>query len=204
MEFSRQEYWRGLPFPSPEDLPSPGIKPGSPALQADSLSLSCQGGPSYLKVAFKCGCATFRDPQVAQWWRILLSIIYYILKSHLTVNCVGSGRRSTCAEFCFYCTLTCSRCEVPERTASEIFFFLAYCIGAVQGPQPYLKPLGLPWAFFFPPFFNWSVIALHCCVSFCYTTTCTSPVYTCTPPSSPPPHPLCPQRTVTWIPWAVQ
>ena len=36
-EFSRQEYWSGLPFPSPGDLPDPGIKPGSPALQADSL-----------------------------------------------------------------------------------------------------------------------------------------------------------------------
>ena len=37
MEFFRQEYWSGLPFPSPGDLPNPGIKPGSPALQADSL-----------------------------------------------------------------------------------------------------------------------------------------------------------------------
>ena len=37
MEFSRQEYWHGLPFPSPEDLPDPGIEPGSPTLQADLL-----------------------------------------------------------------------------------------------------------------------------------------------------------------------
>ena len=37
MEFSRQEYWSGLPFPSPGDLPDPGIEPESPALQADSL-----------------------------------------------------------------------------------------------------------------------------------------------------------------------
>ena len=37
MEFSRQEYWRWLPFPSPGDLPDPGIEPRSPALQADSL-----------------------------------------------------------------------------------------------------------------------------------------------------------------------
>ena len=36
-EFSRQEYWNGLPFPSPEDLLNPGIEPGSPVLQADSL-----------------------------------------------------------------------------------------------------------------------------------------------------------------------
>ena len=38
MGFSKQEYWSGLPFPSPGDLPNPGIKPGSPALQADALS----------------------------------------------------------------------------------------------------------------------------------------------------------------------
>ena len=37
MEFSRQEYWNGLPSPSPEDLPDTGIEPGSPALQADAL-----------------------------------------------------------------------------------------------------------------------------------------------------------------------
>ena len=37
MEFSSQEYGNGLPFPSPEDLPEPGIKPGCPALQVDSL-----------------------------------------------------------------------------------------------------------------------------------------------------------------------
>ena len=37
MEFSRQEYWSRVPFPTPGDLPNPGIKPRSPALQADSL-----------------------------------------------------------------------------------------------------------------------------------------------------------------------
>ena len=35
--FFRQEYWSGLPFPSPEDLPDPGVELGSPALQVDSL-----------------------------------------------------------------------------------------------------------------------------------------------------------------------
>ena len=45
MEFSRQEYWSGLPFPSPGDLPDPGIEPGSPALQADSLPFEPPGNP---------------------------------------------------------------------------------------------------------------------------------------------------------------
>ena len=46
MGFSRQEYWSGLPFPSPGDLPNPGIEPGSPALQADSLPTELVETPS--------------------------------------------------------------------------------------------------------------------------------------------------------------
>ena len=42
-----QEYWSGLPFPSPGRLPDPGIKPQPPALQVDSLQLSHQGSPCY-------------------------------------------------------------------------------------------------------------------------------------------------------------
>ena len=43
MGFSKQEYWRGLPFPSPRVLPDPGIDPRSPALQADSLLTELRG-----------------------------------------------------------------------------------------------------------------------------------------------------------------
>ena len=46
MGFSRQEYWSGLPFPSPGDLPDPGIKPRSPTLQADALPSEPPGKPS--------------------------------------------------------------------------------------------------------------------------------------------------------------
>ena len=45
MEFSRQEYWSGLPFPSPGDLSNPGIKLGSPTLQADALPSEPPGKP---------------------------------------------------------------------------------------------------------------------------------------------------------------
>ena len=44
--FSRQGYWSGLPFPSPGDLPDPGIEPRSPALQTDSSLTELQGGQS--------------------------------------------------------------------------------------------------------------------------------------------------------------
>ena len=45
MAFSRQEYWSGLPFPSPGDLPDPGIERRPPALQADSFPTELQGKP---------------------------------------------------------------------------------------------------------------------------------------------------------------
>ena len=45
MGFSKQEYWSGLPFPCPGDLPDPGIEPRSPALQADTLTSEPPGKP---------------------------------------------------------------------------------------------------------------------------------------------------------------
>ena len=50
MDFSRQEYWSGLPFPSPGDLPDPGIEPRSPTLQADTLTSEPPGNPKDLNV----------------------------------------------------------------------------------------------------------------------------------------------------------
>ena len=47
MGFSRQEYWSGLSFPSPGDLPNPGIEPGSPSLEADALTSEPPGKPRF-------------------------------------------------------------------------------------------------------------------------------------------------------------
>ena len=65
MEFSRQEYWSGLPFASPGDLPDPGIKTGSPTMQADSLP-SNRGGQTgqisvenWLKLSQACSFGFF-------------------------------------------------------------------------------------------------------------------------------------------------
>ena len=56
MGFSRQECWSGLPIPSPGDLPNPGIKPGSPALQADSLPSEPLGKPICCVYVCVCVC----------------------------------------------------------------------------------------------------------------------------------------------------
>ena len=59
MGFSRQEYWSGLPFPSPGDLPNPGIEPDSPALQADALTSEPPGRPHGSIIDLQC-CVSFR------------------------------------------------------------------------------------------------------------------------------------------------
>ena len=65
MEFSKQEYWSGLPFPFPEDLPDPVIEPGSPALQAGDLPTELWGKPPNMYAAAAKSlqsCPTLCDP----------------------------------------------------------------------------------------------------------------------------------------------
>ena len=61
MRFSRQGDWSGLPFPSPGYLPNPGIEPGSPALQADSLPTELQGKPQKSSVFQNSICNPIMD-----------------------------------------------------------------------------------------------------------------------------------------------
>ena len=66
MGFSRQEYWSGLPFPSPGDLPDPGIEPGSPALEAGALTSEPPETTQFCKaIQFSSvaqSCPTLSDP----------------------------------------------------------------------------------------------------------------------------------------------
>ena len=55
VEFSKQECWSGLQFPSPGNLPNPGIEPGSPALQADSSPTEPSGKSLFIRIPFKAG-----------------------------------------------------------------------------------------------------------------------------------------------------
>ena len=86
MEFSMHKYWSGLPFPSPGDLPDPGIKPRSPTLQADVLPSELLGKPCVL-------------------WKSLINIAYSAigtLKENgkggpgVVVTCYLSDRVVTC------------------------------------------------------------------------------------------------------------
>ena len=61
MDFFRQEYWSGLPFPSPGDLPHPGIDPRSPALQADALLTELLGFRDQSNTGWVRRAICFRD-----------------------------------------------------------------------------------------------------------------------------------------------
>ena len=80
MGFSRQEYWSGLPFPFPGDLPNPGIEPGSLALQADALPSEPPGKTD------PCKCLTLnsalRLPHPILKATLQIGLCYYYL--HLT------------------------------------------------------------------------------------------------------------------------
>ena len=69
MGFSRQEYWNQLPFPSPGDLPDPGIEPGSPTLQADALLSEPPGKPHYRELECKSRKSrnTWSNRQIWPW-----------------------------------------------------------------------------------------------------------------------------------------
>ena len=73
-EFSRQEYWSGLPFPSPGDLPNPGIEPRSPALQANALPSEPPGKPFFMKVIIKLFLSPFlpRKRHFQSHWLLIL------------------------------------------------------------------------------------------------------------------------------------
>ena len=84
MGFSRQEYWSGLSFPSPGDLPDPGIEPGYPAFQADALTSEPPGKlakkdnakeySNFLTIALilhHAGKVIFKRTPNGQCWNIL-------------------------------------------------------------------------------------------------------------------------------------
>ena len=63
MGFSRQEYWSGLPFPSPGNLPNPGIEAGSPSFRADALTSEPPGNPRW------------EDKESNEWEKTLLGAV---------------------------------------------------------------------------------------------------------------------------------
>ena len=126
MGFSRQEYWSGLQFPSPGDLPNPGIEPRSPTLQADALTSEPPGKPfissrSLLNLScifsilvsrlFICDAILF-----SRFWIIFTIIIQNSLSGRFPISSsfVWFGGRLSCSFTCwvFLCLFICLYCCV--------------------------------------------------------------------------------------------
>ena len=75
MEFSRQEYWSGFPLHSPGHLPNPGIKPGSPTLQTDSLPSELPGKCTFFKYVTYIIVEHSWDTQITRWSSIF--VLFY-------------------------------------------------------------------------------------------------------------------------------
>ena len=83
MEFSRQQYWSGLPFPPPRDLPDPGIKPKSPTLQADSQLSEPQGKPLESILSLNKSLLFFLDLSVSSLNSFCDETRTYFLVTHI-------------------------------------------------------------------------------------------------------------------------
>ena len=107
MGFSRQEYWSGLPFPSPEDLPDPGIEPRSPTLQAGALTSEPPGKPSKQSQEFynsnKHLCGTYN---VGRWTTSWVQEQWQSPGLHLLNHlCKMQMCDSRCRFWSIYCSL---------------------------------------------------------------------------------------------------
>ena len=80
MEFSRPDYWSGQPFPSPGDLPNPGIEPTSPALQADSLPAEPQASP------YGCWFLAKKAPEVGMDFLVICQNFLLLLLFSITLS----------------------------------------------------------------------------------------------------------------------
>ena len=76
----RQEYWSGLPFPSPGDLPNPGIEPRTPALQADTLTSEPPGKPAWRVDVLNYVLSLGQIPGTPSLWSLPLGQACRVLK----------------------------------------------------------------------------------------------------------------------------
>ena len=86
MGFSRQEYWSGLPFPSPRDLPNPGIQPGFPALKADSLPLGHKGRMLLRSSSFKHCCLSLAETFIISFLKTASKLISFLYPCHSSIH----------------------------------------------------------------------------------------------------------------------
>ena len=121
--FSRQEYWSGLPFPSPGDLPNPGIEPGSPVLQADAL-------PS--EPPRKSGCLTLAEWPHNYGYLVIVQLSLRTIRlsySSSVYSChlfLISSASVTSLLFVLYLAHPCIKCSLELSNLLEEIFYLSH------------------------------------------------------------------------------
>ena len=100
MGFSRQEYWSRLPFPSPGELPDPGLEPGSPALWADTLLSETPGSPIQSEISQKeknkyCRLMTYME-FIYEWNLCMNRVFISYMKCIRGFSGCSDGKESTC------------------------------------------------------------------------------------------------------------
>ena len=107
MEFSRQEYWSGLPFPSSGDLPDPGIEPlGLLYWQTDSLPLSHQGNPNKLRYVLCLWIRWFSNVRISLLSKLICSFCFFFICSFKSPN-------QNPSRFCFW--------EIDKQTLKFLY-----------------------------------------------------------------------------------
>ena len=183
MGFSRQEYWSGLPFPSPGDLLNPGIKPESPALQADALTPEPAGKP--LKYLFEplfwgergkntgVGCHSLLqeifltqglNPGLPHCRQTLYRLSHLGSRLHL-YDILGNAKLNR---------KQISDCQMHRGSGGRGAETLVYALSVVVAVtscarlSKYIDLRLKDMIFLFVLFCSWSIVDLQCCVSFRY------------------------------------
>ena len=140
MEFSRPEYWSGEPFPSPEDLPNPGIEPRSPTLQVDSLPAEPQGKPKNTGVGSLSLLQQIFPTHESNWGLLYCRWILYQLSYQ------GSPYAYICPLFCGFpshlghCRALSSLCYI---VCSHQLYILYIAVYICQSQLPNSSPPSL-------------------------------------------------------------
>ena len=188
MAFSRQEYWSGLPFPSPGDLPDPGIEPTSPALQADSLlSETCKSQLSFSRnilpvflcilfmsvVAQRFQSLTLSETdQVSKFWHPLGKQLLWSFLISFNHNFLMGLKNPNFKEKCPPLSVQRVPCDPSENHCLWFCYlsfpsFLSFFINAKSAMD---EGLSIASSLFFTAFFSFKVnscVLKYCIMIFC-------------------------------------
>ena len=149
MGFSRQEYWSGLPFPPPGDLPNPGIEPGSPTLQADSLQSEPPGKPKIT------GVGSLSYSRGTSW-----------PGNRTVVSCTASGFFTSWATFSQYLGLYQTRKKRAKHVDAATPPWRHLSLHTESCPSEGLMPARFPLDNIFPKEGSGPPAASNCCLFF--------------------------------------